>query len=252
MKTQWIIAGLFGSLAFAAGCTQQGGEEQGEVIRVAVSPASPPNLFEEDGQITGMDLEIFEGYCEARGCTPKITAYDWQGMLGAVVSGQADMAFSGISVTDKREEVMDFSTPYLENTWNLMGLKARNIAFSDLAEWKQYSTGYPRGMAYTAFIKEQMEPQGFYSLDQVKLYPSYNEVLADLKNGQIDLAFLDGTVASVYRKTLPIQDAYVFSGFDRFGFAFPKDSPLRDDFNQYLSELGPEGLQAISDKWLGQ
>jgi polar amino acid transport system substrate-binding protein len=250
MKTHWRIVGLFTALALVAGCSQQGDEGQANLIRVAVSPASPPNIFEENGEITGMDLEIFEDYCEARGCTPKITAYDWQGMLGAVVSGQADIAFSGISITDKREEVMDFSIPYLENTWNLMGLQARNIAFSDLSEWKQYSTGYPRGMAYTAFIKEQMEPQGLYSLDQVKLYPSYNEVLTDLKNGQIDLAFLDGTVASVYRKTLPIADAYVFSGFDRFGFAFPEGSPLRDDFNQYLTELGPERLRENTEKWL--
>jgi polar amino acid transport system substrate-binding protein len=252
MNIHRSFAALLLILPLAVGCSPQGGEDQAEVIRVAVSPASPPNLYEENGQLKGMDLEIFEGFCEARGCTPKITAYDWQGMLGAVVSGQADIAFSGISITDKREQVMAFSTPYLENSWNLMGLEDRDIAFSDLSEWKQYTTGYPRGMAYTAFIKEQMEPQGLYSLSQVKLYPSYNEVLADLQNGQIDLAFLDGTVASVYRKRLPIQDAYVFTGVDRFGFAFPKGSPLRDAFNQYLSELGPERLQAISDKWLNQ
>ena len=219
-------------------------------IRVAVSPASPPNLFEENGQTKGLDLEIFEGYCQARGSTLKITAYDWQGMLGAVVSGQADVAFSGISITDKRKEVMDFSQPYLENTWNLMSLKSNNIKFEDLAEWKKYTTGYPRGMAYTDFIKTQMEPKGLYSLDKVKLYPSYNEVLADLQNGRVDLAFLDGTVASVYRRQLPIQDSYVFTGFDRFGFAFPKGSPLREDFDRYLTELGPEKLKAIADQWL--
>jgi polar amino acid transport system substrate-binding protein len=238
-----LLAGLFLTLGYAA----PGGANE---VRVAVSPASPPNLYEDNGQTKGMDLEIFEGYCQSRGCSLKITSYDWQGMLGAVVSGQADVAFSGISITDKRKEVMDFSQPYLENTWNLMSLKSKNIKFENLAEWKNYSTGYPRGMAYTDFIKTQMEPKGLYSLDKVKLYPSYNEVLADLQNGRVDLAFLDGTVASVYRKQLPIQDAYVFTGFDRFGFAFPKGSSLRDDFDRYLNEIGPEKLKAIADKWL--
>nr|MBP6734177.1 transporter substrate-binding domain-containing protein [Chromatiaceae bacterium] len=199
MKT--LILFLAG-LLLIAGCSKQ---DNAKEIRVAVSPASPPNLFEENGQTKGMDLEIFEGYCKSRGCSLKITSYDWQGMLGAVVGGQAEVAFSGISITDKRKEVMDFSQPYLENTWNLMSLKSRNIQFTDLAEWKNYSTGYPRGMAYTDFIKTQMEPKDLYSLDKVKLYPSYNEVLADLQNGQVDLAFLDGTVAAVYRKQLPIQ-----------------------------------------------
>ena len=57
-------------------------------------------------------------------------------------------------------------------------------------------------------------------------------------------------MASVYRRQLPIQDSYVFTGFDRFGFAFPKGSPLREDFDRYLTELGPEKLKAIADKWL--
>lgn len=221
-----------------------------QTIRVAVTPASPPNLYEENGKTVGLDLDIFAGYCKARGCTLKITAYDWQGMLGAVVGGQADVAFSGISITDKRKQVMDFSVPYMENTWNLMSLKSRNLKMTELAELKKYSIGYPRGMAYSDFIKNDLQPKGVYNLSQVKMYPSYNEVLADLQNGNLDLAFLDGTVASVYRKQMPIQDTWVFSGFDRFGFAFPKGSKLREDFDRYLAELGPQGLQAIIDKWL--
>jgi polar amino acid transport system substrate-binding protein len=231
-----------------AGCSS---EKSAKTIRVAVSPASPPNLYEDKGRTTGLDLEIFEGYCKSRGCTLKITAYDWQGMLGAVISGQADVAFSGISITEPRKQAMEFSQPYMENTWNLVSLKNRDIQVNDLAELKKYTIGYPRGMAYTDFIAKDLQPKGIYNLNQVKLYPSYNEVLSDLQNGNLDLAFLDGTVASVYRKTMPIRDSYVFTGFDRFGFAFPKGSALREDFDLYLTkDLGPEKLQAIIDKWL--
>jgi polar amino acid transport system substrate-binding protein len=236
------------AVALAAGCSKN---ENSEVIRVAVSPASPPNLYEEQGRTLGLDLDIFEGYCQSRGCTLRITSYDWQGMLGAVVSRQADVAFSGISITDARKEVMDFSEPYMENTWNLMSLIDRDLEIEDLADLQQYTIGYPRGMAYSDFIRNDLEPQGFYSLDRVKLYPTYNEVLSDLQNGNLDLAFVDGTVASVHRRNLPLRDSYIFSGFDRFGFAFPKDSSLRDDFDRYLAEeLGPEGLQVIIDKWM--
>ncbi|MGE4335157.1 MAG: transporter substrate-binding domain-containing protein [Pigmentiphaga sp.] len=243
------ITALIGiALLVLAGCSSKDADN---VIRVAVTPASPPNLYEENGRTVGLDLELFEGYCKARGCTLQITAYDWQGMLGAVVSKQADVAFSGISITDARKEAMDFSQPYMENTWNLVSLNNRDIQLDDLSELKQYSIGYPRGMAYSDFIRNDLEPKGIYSLDQVKLYPSYNEVLADLQNGNLDLAFLDGTVASVYRKTLPVRDSYVFTGFDRFGFAFPKGSKLREDVDAYLSnELKPEDRQALIDKWL--
>jgi polar amino acid transport system substrate-binding protein len=230
------------------GCTQKEGSK---MLQVAACPTSPPNMFEENGKYQGLDLEIFEGFCKARGYQYKITAYDWQGMLGAVMSGQANVAFSGISITDKRKEKMDFSEPYMDNTWNLISMKKRNLVIKDLKELKKYSIGYPRGMAYTAFIKDDLEPKGIYKVDAVKMYPTYNEVLADLQNGNLDLAFLDGSVASVYKKKLDIQDTYVFTGFDTFGFAFPKGSALRDDFNRYLKELGPEKMKALIGKWLG-
>lgn len=229
------------------GCGKNDGSS---VIKVAVCPTSPPNMFEEKGQYLGMDLDIFDGFCRARGLQYKITSYDWQGMLGAVIGKQADVAFSAISITDKRKEVMNFSRPYMDNTWNLVSLKDRNILINDLADLKKYSIGYPRGMAYSDFIKEKLEPQGIYKLSDVKMYPTYNEVLADLRNGNLDLAFLDGSVASVYRKKMSIQDSYVFTGFDMFGFAFPKGSQLREDFDRYLTEIGPEKLQAIVDKWM--
>jgi polar amino acid transport system substrate-binding protein len=225
-------------------------EQQSKVINVAVTPASPPNLFEENGETKGLDFDLFDGYCKARGCTLNITAYDFQGMLGAIVSKKADVAFSGISITEPRKKVMDFSKPYMDNDWVLVSMKSRNLKLANLDTLKQYSIGFPRGAAYMDFIKTQLEPKGQYDVDQVKLYPSYNEVLADLQNGQVDLAFLDGTVASVYRKKLPIQDSYVFAGIDQLGFAFPKGSELRADFDKYLDELGPEKRQAIIDKWM--
>ncbi len=245
-RLRWLAAvGVL--LLLIPGCSEEKSEP---AIRAAVTPASPPNLYQENGQYTGLDLELFEGYCAARGRQLEVTAYDWQGMLDAVVSGQAEVAFSGISITATRQAVMDFSQPYMENTWNLMSLQERNIEIADLTALKPYRIGYPRGMAYTEFIQSDLEPKGFYSLAQVTLYPSYNEVLAALRSGAIDLAFVDGTVASVYRKQYSFRDSYVFSGFDRFGFAFPKGSALRADFDQYLIELGPQGLQAIVDKWM--
>lgn len=222
------------------------------VIKAAVSPASPPMLFEQNGKIVGADLEIFEGFCKARGYTLQITPYDWQGMLGAVSSGQADVAFSGISITDKRKEAMDFSTPYYDDTWHLVSLSKRNIKIDNLDQLKKYSIGYPRGMAYDDLIRNELEPKGYYSLSKVKLYPTYAEVITDLQNGNIDLAFIEDPVYAnyVYKMKLPVESSYTFNGYDAYGFAFAKGSKLRDEFDKYLVELGPEKIKAIIDKWM--
>jgi polar amino acid transport system substrate-binding protein len=238
--------------AFAVLACACSGKTESKAIRVAVSPASPPMLFDDNGKTVGVDMDLWDGYAKARGKEYKVTAYDWQGMLGAVSSGQADVAFSGISITAKRKEAMDFSAPYYDNAWHLVSLKKRGIKIASLDELKKYSIGYPRGMAYNDLIKNELEPKGYYSLSKVKLYPTYNETVADLQNGNLDLAFIEEPVLADFmnKKKLPIQSSYSFTGFDKLGFAFAKGSPLRADFDAYLAELGPEKVKATVDKWL--
>ena len=244
----WVLI----SAALALGVVACSKGDNSKQIKVAVSPASPPMLFDDKGQIVGVDMDLFQGYCQARGCTIKVTPYDWAGMLGAVSSGQADVAFSGISITDKRKEVMDFSQPYYDNAWHLVSLKNKNIKITDLKQLKKYSIGYPRGMAYDDLIKNELEPKGYYTLSKVKLYPSYAEVITDLQNGNLDLAFIEEPVFLNYQNklNLPVQSSYVFTGFDQLGFAFAKGSKLRDDFDKYLKEIGPEKVKATLDKWM--
>jgi polar amino acid transport system substrate-binding protein len=249
MKRLFSLLGIILFSVVLAACTDSSTKE----IKVAVSPSSPPMLFDDKGQIVGADMDIFKGFCESRKCTYKVTPYDWQGMLGAVSSGQADMAFSGISITDKRKEAMNFSQPYYDNAWHLVSTKDKNIKITDLSQLKQYTIGYPRGMAYSDLIKNELEPKGYYSLDQVKLYPSYAEVVTDLQNGNINLAFIEEPVFLNYenKQKLPIESSYVFKGFDKLGFAFAKDAQaLRDDFDKYLVELGPEKIKEILNKWM--
>jgi len=107
-------------------------------------------------------------------------------------------------------------------------------------------------MAYEGLIRTELEPKGYYSVSKVKLYPSYNEVVTDLENGNLDVAFIEEPVLNnyIYKMKMPIESDYVFTGFDRLGFAFAKGSARRDDFNQYLDELGQEKIQAIIDKWM--
>ncbi|WP_203250011.1 MULTISPECIES: transporter substrate-binding domain-containing protein [Cysteiniphilum] len=240
--TMLLIVGL-------SACSQS----SNNVIQVAVSPASPPMLYEKDGKLTGLDLTLFKAFCQAHDYKMKITSYDWQGMLGAVASGKADVAFSGISITPKRAKVMDFSNPYYLNSWYLVSLTKRHIDISNLDQLNQYSIGYPRGMAYSTLIKDQLQPKGYYSLSKVKLYPTYNEVINDLRNGNLDLAFIEEPVYDnyKYKLDLPIHISYAFKDIDRLGFAFKKgDSKLKTQFNQFLVSLGKKKLQEIEDKWL--
>jgi polar amino acid transport system substrate-binding protein len=247
-----LLGCLLACLLLLGACSKTETANTSKVINVAVSSTIPPMLFEENGKYAGIDLDIFTGFCQSRGCTLKITAYTWLGMLGAVSSGQADVAFSGISITDKRKEAMDFSEPYYVSTWQLISLAKRNIKITNLSQLKQYSIGYPTATVFDGYVRSELQPQGYYAVDQVKLYPSYSETLTALQNATVDLIFVDNVMLVNYQKTLklPVVSSYEVSGFDQLGFAFTKGSKLRDDFNAYLTELGPDKLKAIVDRWI--
>ena len=235
---------------FSLGCSKSDNKTS-KVLQAAISPSIPPFTFEENGQVVGVDIEIFKGFCESRGYTYNLKAYDFQGMLGAVASGQADVAFSGISITPKREEVMEFSNPYVQNGWDLVSVSKRNIHITDLSQIKKYSIGFPTGAVFMGYIENEWAPKGIYPVSKVKLYPSMSEALTDLNNGNLDLVFVDSSMLLTYvnKMKMPLVSSYQIPYADKLGFAFIKGSPIRDDFNKYLAELGPEKIQAMELKW---
>lgn len=235
---------------FSVGCSKSDNKNS-KVLQAAISPSIPPFTFEEKGQPVGIDIEIFKGFCESRGYTYNLKAYDFQGMLGAVASGQVDVAFSGISITPKRMEVMEFSNPYVQNSWDLISLTKRNIQITNLAQIKNYSIGFPTGAVFMGYIENEWAPKGIYPTNRVKLYPSYSEALTDLNNGNLDLVFIDSSMLLTYvnKMKMPFTSSYQIPYADKLGFAFIKGSPIRDDFNKYLAELGPEKIKAMETKW---
>ena len=235
---------------FSVACSKSDNKAS-KVLQAAISPSIPPFTFEENGQPVGVDLEIFKGFCESRGYTYNLKAYDFQGMLGAVASGQADVAFSGISITPKRMEVMEFSNPYVQNAWDLISIDKRNIHITDLSQLKKYSIGFPTGAVFMGYIENEWAPKGIYPINQVKLYPSYSEALTDLNNGNLDLVFTDSSMLVTYvnKMKMPLISSYEIPYADKLGFAFIKGSPIRDEFNKYLAELGTEKIKTMEAKW---
>ena len=235
---------------FSLGCSKSDNKSS-KVLQVAISPSIPPFTYEENGQVVGVDIEIFKGFCESRGYTYNLKAYDFQGMLGAVASGQADVAFSGISITPKRQEVMEFSNPYVQNGWDLVSLTKRNIRITNLSQIKNYSIGFPTGAVFMGYIEKEWAPKGIYPMNKVKLYPSMSEALTDLNNGNLDLVFVDSSMLLTYvnKMKLPLTSSFEVPYADQLGFAFVKGSPIREDFNKYLAELGSDKIKAMETKW---
>ncbi len=61
----------------------------------------------------GWDYDVFNEVCVRLHCNPVYTEAAWDGMIQAVADGQFDMAGDGITITDERAEVVDFSDGYI-------------------------------------------------------------------------------------------------------------------------------------------
>ncbi|MFH0879778.1 MAG: transporter substrate-binding domain-containing protein [Lentisphaerota bacterium] len=220
-------------------------------LKAAVCPTSPPNCFQKGEAYVGIDVEIFSAFCESRGYTFDMTAFDWAGMLGSVIARRVDAAFSGISITETRKQVMSFSEPYMVNVLVIAAIAGRNVQIATTADWKKYRLGFVRGMYFGDLIRNKYKD--FYAYEDLKQYPSYNELLADLNNGNLDGVFMDSLVlADQKQKAIYSVDAvFKLEEDDRFGFAFPLNSPLCAEFDLFLKEQAAL-VKAIVDRHLNK
>lgn len=82
-------------------------------LTMSTNAAFPPyEMTTDDGGYEGIDIEIAEKIAEKLGLELQVDDMDFDAALLAVQNGKSDIAMAGVSVTDERLAVMDFSNPY--------------------------------------------------------------------------------------------------------------------------------------------
>ena len=85
-------------------------------LRVAIAGDIEPLCYlTAGGEPTGMEIELLYRFCERNSLVPEISLVPFSEMITMVMTGTCDMAVNGITVTDQRSEMFDFSEPYLSN-----------------------------------------------------------------------------------------------------------------------------------------
>ncbi|MBR0382009.1 MAG: transporter substrate-binding domain-containing protein [Eubacterium sp.] len=82
-------------------------------LRVAIELAYPPfDYKDEAGEPTGVDVDLIKDFGEAYGYEVEIADTSWDGLIPALQTGKADAVISAMSITDERDELVDFSDAY--------------------------------------------------------------------------------------------------------------------------------------------
>ncbi|MBG0789561.1 MAG: transporter substrate-binding domain-containing protein [Desulfovibrionaceae bacterium] len=96
----------------AVPCVPVSAEEYRPEVRFAVARGYPPYQFRtEDGQPTGLDVEVIHLIGERLNIRVKIIQGPWDEMVTALRVGKVD-CLGGMEINAKRLQVLDFTDPY--------------------------------------------------------------------------------------------------------------------------------------------
>ncbi len=105
-----------------------------KVITVGADTTFPPFEMEEHGKVVGFDIDLIHAIAKKEGLTIQLQTMDFQGLIPALQTGTIDAAVAGITITDQRAKVVNFSHPYYHSGLSVLVKKDSGIkGMADLA-----------------------------------------------------------------------------------------------------------------------
>jgi polar amino acid transport system substrate-binding protein len=224
----------------------------GRTLTVTVENAYVPfNYVNKDTkEKEGWDYDVWREICKRLNCKPKFEQAAWDGMIQAVGDGQYDVAADGITITDERKKVVDFSDGYIKVEQRLL-VKAGESRFASLEDFKagDFKVGTQTGTTnYDAAVKE-------WGKSRVTAFNDFPLAIQALLNGDVDAVIIDDTAGQGYVGANAPQLELIPGNIksDELGFVFPKGSDLVDPVNQALAEMTEDGtLETINGKYFNK
>ena len=232
------------SEAVSAAATELTTVEAGK-LTMATNAAFPPYEMTTDaGEFEGIDIETAQAIADKLGLELQIDDMDFDAALLSVQQGKADIVMAGVTVTDERKAVMDFSDSYATGIQSIIVPEGSDIASPDDLAGKKIGT--QRGTTGYIYCTDD------FGEDAVVAYDSGLTAVQALNNGQVDAVVIDNAPAKEYVAANPglkvLETSYAE---EDYAIGMAKSSPLEDAINSALEELKADGtLQAIVDKYI--
>ena len=221
-------------------------------LHMSTNAAFPPyEMTTDDGGFEGIDVEVADAIAQKLGLELVVDDMGFDAALTAVQTGQSDIAMAGITVTEARLEVMDFSDSYATGVQVVIVREDSPIqTIDDLANAEMIGCQ----AATTGYIYASDTPEnGGYGEDHVTAYENGALAVMALVNGQIDAVIIDNEPAKAFveaNEGLKILDTPWVEEEYAIGVA-KGNTDLLDAINAVMEELKADGtFQSIVDKYI--
>lgn len=173
---------------FTAGSLAMSAAAHAETLRVGMECTYAPfNFKNTDGDLVGYDVDVAKGVAGIIGAELEFVCQEWDGMIPALLANKFDLVIASMSITEKRLEKMDFSSPYRFSIGQIVGSeKIDKKLFNDdgtpiPANFDGLKVGLERATTYTHWFEEVLPDA------DVSLYDSNEALYLDLQNGRTDI-----------------------------------------------------------------
>ena len=228
------------ALAMMAGAAMA---ESHSVVRMGTEGAYPPyNFINDSGEVDGFERELGDELCKRAELTCEWVKNDWDSIIPNLVSSNYDTIMAGMSITDERDEVIDFTQDYFPPT------ASAYVAASDGVD----VTG---GIvaAQTATIQAAHVAESGATLVE---FATPEETIAAVRNGEADavLADRDYLVPIVEESSgalVFVGDPVPLGGGVGMGLR-ESDGELKEKFDTAITAMKEDGsLNELLKKWFG-
>ena len=231
--------------------------EPGKLI-MSTNAAFPPYEMVADGEgayqgLEGIDVEIAMAIADKLGLELVIDDMDFDAAQMAVQNGAADMMLAGLSYSEERDEVLDFTDSYATGIQSV--IVKEDSAFKTIDDLVNAEMiGTQRGT--TGFIYASDTPEnGGYGEEHVTGYDNGATAVQELINGTIDAVIIDNEPAKAYVAANPDAGLVILDGAwveeDYCAAVDEGNTVLLEAINTALNEMIVDGtVQTIVDKYI--
>lgn len=233
MKRLMLVAAV---AALFAGCAKQD-----NTLKMITEATFPPYEFLRGQEIVGIDVEICKAVAERLGRPFKSETVAFDSVIPAVVSGKADLAAAGITITEDRKQNVDFSIPYVKT--GIVVIYKKSNPFTGKDQLKGKKIGVQAGTTSETFVLEELKQEPERS-------NSPAEACASLKSGRCEFVIADIDPAKNCVKGEPDLAISDFITSEEYAIAIKKGQPeLLATINAVITELKANGKL---DQWIEQ
>ncbi|WP_323767761.1 transporter substrate-binding domain-containing protein [Marinovum sp.] len=232
---------LLGTAALALTAGMAIAASHSDTVRLGTEGAYPPfNFLNDAGEVDGFEREVGDELCKRAELTCEWVTNEWDSIIPNLVSGNYDAIIAGMSITEERAEVIDFTQNYTQpDPSSFLGMAGSEIDPSGAVIAAQAGTIQAAHVAEIgATLLEFANPE---------------ETIGAVRDGEADAVLADKSFLSPYAEESAeldwVAEDILLGGGIGMGFR-KSDTELRDTFDAAIQSMKDDGsLNELIEKW---